>query len=84
MTNVELTERAINDLEIIERSNPQVYKRVMMKLQSLAVDYKIGKPLVGPLKGKWSLRVGDYRIIYEFITSTVFVLTINHRREVYR
>ncbi|MBI4418808.1 MAG: type II toxin-antitoxin system RelE/ParE family toxin, partial [Ignavibacteriales bacterium] len=42
------------------------------------------KPLVGPLKGIWSVRVGEYRVLYEFDEMTVIVLTVNHRREAYR
>ena len=56
----------------------------MAKIQSLSSDPAAGKPLVGPLKGIWSLRVGEYRILYKFDDSSVTILTINHRKEVYR
>ncbi|MBI4810260.1 MAG: type II toxin-antitoxin system RelE/ParE family toxin [Ignavibacteriales bacterium] len=36
------------------------------------------------MKGKCSLRVGNYRIIYEFTKNTIYILTINHRRGVYK
>jgi len=44
-----------------------------------------GKPLTGNLKGLWSYRVGDFRIIYEIQDDKclVFVITIGHRRDVY-
>jgi mRNA interferase RelE/StbE len=37
-------------------------------------------------RGEFRLRVGDYRIIYEFDTAMneIFLLTLGHRREVYR
>ena len=43
-----------------------------------------GKALRETLKGLWSLRVGDYRIIYTIEEGDVLVLRIGHRREVYR
>jgi mRNA interferase RelE/StbE len=43
------------------------------------------KPLAG-VSGVYRLRVGDYRVLYEIDDdqSVVLVLTIGHRREVYR
>ena len=45
---------------------------------------RYGKALRGTLKGLWSLRVGDYRVIYAIDEDDVLVLRIGHRREVYR
>lgn len=81
---VELTARAVRDLNRLERAQPAVFRKVVAKIQSLSTDPRAGKPLVGPLKGKWSLRVGDYRIIYEPAKTRILVLTINHREEVYK
>jgi len=43
-----------------------------------------GKPLRSTLKGLWSLRLGDYRIIYSLAAEEVFVLHIGDRPEAYR
>jgi mRNA interferase RelE/StbE len=45
-----------------------------------------GKPLTGDKVGLWRYRVGDYRLIcrIEDDRSTVLILRIAHRREVYR
>jgi mRNA-degrading endonuclease RelE of RelBE toxin-antitoxin system len=47
---------------------------------------RIGKPLVGDLKGLWSARRGDYRIIYEVLEDDAIVLIhrVQHRRDAYR
>ena len=74
----------MTDIERIERVQPSLYNRVVSKIRTLSGRPTIGKPLVGPLKGKWSLRIGDYRVIYEIGKTVVVILTINHRREVYR
>lgn len=42
-----------------------------------------GKPLRQSLLGWRSLRVGDYRVVYEIRTTSVFILGIVHRSEVY-
>ena len=52
----------------------------------IAHDPLAGKPLVGPLKGVRSYRVGVIRILYKHYKErlVVVVLDIAHRREVYR
>ena len=82
--SIELTKRAVKDLDSLERSQPKYFNRIISKIQSLEDDPQSGKQLIGPLKGKRSLRVGDYRIIYEITKSLIYVLTINHRRDVYK
>jgi len=81
---VDLTDRTTKDLDRLEHGQPRLWVRIITKIKGLAIDPKMGKPLVGPLKGKWSLRVGEYRVIYEIRGNSVIVLTVNHRREVYR
>ena len=79
---VELTKRAVRDLDGLART--RVVSKILAKIGSLADDPAAGKPLVGPLKGIRSLRVGEYRILYEFDDKKATVLTVNHRREAYR
>jgi addiction module RelE/StbE family toxin len=81
---VELTKRAGKDLDSLKRAQPELFEKVVAKIRSLRADPKAGKPLVGPLKGKLSLRVGAYRIIYEVGKTVIIVLTVNHRKEAYR
>lgn len=53
----------------------------------LAEDpFRVGKPLRNELEGTWSARRGEYRVIYTINARvvTVTVLTIAHRRAVYR
>ena len=81
---IDLTRRAIQDLDRLERRQPEIYGKIIAKIESLSDNPKAGKPLVGPLKGKWSLRVGDWRILYELEKAAITILTVSHRREVYR
>jgi len=42
------------------------------------------KALIGPFKGLFSYRVGDYRIVTTILSGSILVLRIAHRRDVYR
>ncbi|MBI2083102.1 MAG: type II toxin-antitoxin system RelE/ParE family toxin [Deltaproteobacteria bacterium] len=42
-----------------------------------------GKPLRYTGENLWSLRVGDWRIIYKITENQIWILKIGHRREVY-
>jgi mRNA interferase RelE/StbE len=47
---------------------------------------RLGQPLTGDRQGFWRYRVGDYRIVaaIEDDRFVVLVVTVGHRREVYR
>ena len=61
-------------------------QRLDSTIQSLENDPHLGKPLRGDLLGKWSLRIGEYRIIYtindEFKMVTLY--RVRHRKVAYR
>ena len=52
----------------------------------IATDPFIGKPLKAGLKGLYSYRMGDYRIIYSILRSKLIIqiIKVMHRREAYR
>jgi len=59
--------------------------RIESKLKGLSDNPELGKPLVGKLARLWSLRIGDYRIIYQIRKSEllILVLKIGHRKKIY-
>jgi mRNA interferase RelE/StbE len=59
----------------------RIRKAIEARLTRAPQDY--GKPLRGTLRGYWSLRVGDYRVIYRIEPPLVKVLQIVHRRDAY-
>ncbi|OGW84763.1 MAG: hypothetical protein A2987_06080 [Omnitrophica bacterium RIFCSPLOWO2_01_FULL_45_10] len=81
-----LTRVAEKEYGYLFKHNRPIFERVKKALHSIALDPYQGKPLKLKLKGKWSYRVGMYRIIYSIDNNilTVFILDIGHRREVYR
>ncbi len=61
----------------------RIKRAIEGKLATRPVEF--GKPFRHSLKGARALRVGDYRVIYRLEPpSTVVVLKIGHRRDVYR
>jgi len=46
----------------------------------------LGKPLMGPLKGHWRYRVGDYRLIAEIQNHklVIMIMYVDHRKDVYK
>ena len=71
---------------IIGKLDPSVRKLVRKAVGSLTEEPERGKPLSHELAGLRSLRTSDYRIIYRVKGSelVILVVTIGHRREVYK
>ena len=84
MIKVLLTPPAQKDFNNLKKKNPVVFKRIVSKLKSLVNNPNAGKPLVGLYKGVWSLRVGNYRILYEVSQNKIHVYSIKHRKDAYR
>ncbi len=85
---VELSETANQQLSKLD---PQHCKRILKFLQErvakLMNPRSLGKALQGSRLGEfWRYRVGDYRLIckIEDDRMLVLVLTLGHRKEVYR
>ncbi|MFM8293801.1 MAG: type II toxin-antitoxin system RelE family toxin [Microcystaceae cyanobacterium] len=82
--SVSFEPESIDDLDQIS----QVMRvRILKKIQWLSINFEKISPL--PLTGQWSgfykLRVGDYRVIYEFDIENqlIFIARVGHRREIY-
>jgi len=82
---IELAREAESDLEALHKSDRRLFRRLLSKIEFLAENPREGKPLVGNHKGEFSLRVGDYRIVYELDATRhiVYILTAKHRKHVY-
>lgn len=80
---VVVAHRAAKDLRRLDRSEQGA---ILASLDGLGTNPRSGKPLVGELAGIWSLRRGDYRILYRVDDDmrSVEVARIAHRRDVYR
>ena len=59
--------------------------RIKNKVAELQGSPYLGIPLTAQFKGKYKLRVGDYRVIYEidFQSSRIFLVAVGPRKTVY-
>jgi mRNA interferase RelE/StbE len=82
LPELRLTRSAEDDLGALPAP---VREAVAATIDILAVDHAaIGKQLRGRLRGWWSARVGNYRVLYTIERSGVVVRAIQHRGVAYR
>jgi mRNA interferase RelE/StbE len=81
---VEYEPEALADLEKLTKS---VCQRIVNKINWLAENFDqiTPQPLTADLSSFFKLRVGDYRVIYEFDAEKriIFIDRVGHRREIY-
>lgn len=80
--SIEFSREAASDIDNLYRADKRLLVRIINKIESLQENPRAGKPLVGNHKGEFSLRVGDYRIVYELAAHTISILTGKHRKHV--
>ena len=70
----------------LERLTPGVRSQIQAKIRELGarLDQFPHQRLQG--RSEYRLRVGDYRVIYEFDLqkNILYLITLGHRREIYR
>ena len=78
--------RATKDLKKLWKSDRATAKRIVAAIETLRTKPWDGKPLTGAKQGIFSLRQGDYRILYEIHSAmkTVHIVRIGDRKDVYR
>jgi mRNA interferase RelE/StbE len=84
---VEITRTAEKQITKLDRkAQKSIADFLRDRLTTASDPRQLGKPLRGDKKGLWRYRVGDYRLICEIQDEqiTVLVLTVGHRKEIYR
>lgn len=84
--NLRLSTHAYRYYKRLLRADQRLFDRVESSLGRLLDPPEVGKPLVGPLEGHRSLRVGHLRIIYRIDSerSEILALDISPRGGAYR
>ena len=69
----------------VKKLDISIRKRLKKTIEERLTDdpCAYGKPLRYAKKGLWSLRTGDYRVIYAIEGDDIHILRLGHRREVY-
>jgi len=70
----------------IDKLQSAMKERLANALEVLARDPYAGKALKWDLKGLYSYRVGDFRVIYQIVKDKLIVeiIKVMHRREAYQ
>ena len=77
---VRFTPRFLKGIKALDR---EVQVRLLREVNILKTNPYAGKPLHGELRGVYSLRMGDYRILYQIKRNEIFLLVVGHRKRVY-
>ncbi len=84
ISDYRFTKQAVKDVSRL----PKNYQRKILKKLDFFVKsgepLKYAKKMVDSELGEYRFRIGDYRVIFDVETSFLKILTIGHRREVYR
>ena len=82
--SVEFTPNATIELEALP---PTIQERILRKVHWLSDNFENVSPqsLTANLSGLFKLRVGDYRVIYSFVTQEkrITIHKVGHRRDIY-
>ena len=82
MPELRLSRRARDDIASLPH---ELQARILDVLTLLAArPDEVGKPLAGRMRGLWSARVGNYRIIYSIEGGLVLMRAVRHRVAAYR
>jgi mRNA interferase RelE/StbE len=77
---VNLTHRFSRDIKALDR-NEQV--RILRQVYVLETNPHAGKPLHGEFTGVYSLRIGNFRVLYRIEGNQVLLLAVGHRKQIY-
>ena len=77
---VKFTPHFLKEIKALDR---EVQIRILREINCLKTNPFAGKPLRGMWKGVYSLRIGDYRVLYQIKRSEVFLLVVGHRKRIY-
>ena len=82
--SIQYKEESLDDLAQLDR---QIQSRIIKKIIWLSENFEDITPLAlsANLAGSCKLRVGDYRIIYDFSEAdeNITILKVGHRSEIY-
>jgi len=83
LVKIEWTERAIKDLERLDKP---IARRILRRLAWVSKNFQsiVPEPLTGELKGTFKLRIGNWRAVYTVEGEIIVIQFIGHRSEIYK
>ena len=77
---IRISDRAYKQLKKIPKNQSE---RLLNAIDSLSENPRKGKRLTGKLAAYFSLRVGDYRIIYSISDDLIQIIVLGQRSHIY-
>jgi len=68
----------------LRRLSTEYRQRVRKALADLSKNPRLGEGLRGRYEGLRKWRVGDYRVIYDYVPCKIVLILVEHRETVYR
>jgi mRNA interferase RelE/StbE len=86
MYRIEFSHLAAKELEKVYNIDKKLYARFIVVIEALKTNPFQGKRLKGKLAGDYSLRLGNYRIIYTVKNERliIYIIDLGHRSEIYK
>jgi mRNA interferase RelE/StbE len=69
--------------KFLKKCSVDIRIRILRKISELKTIPESGKNLKGTFSKMRSLRVGEYRIVYEIKGTTILIVFTEHRKKVY-
>ena len=82
MFGITYHKKIVDDISVVSTSHKNAIKKAIEEKLTAEPEF-FGKPLHFSLAGLRSLRVGDYRVVFQLKKKEVFVVLIAHRSVVY-
>jgi len=78
--------QALRQLRRLQRTHPQIIPQLVAAITALSDNPRPSGVTKLVSRPEWRVRVGDYRVLYQIDDSkkTVTIVSIAHRRDVYR
>jgi mRNA interferase RelE/StbE len=86
MYSIEFSHLAARELGKVYNIDRKLYSRFITVIETLKTNPYQGKRLKGKLAGDYSLRLGNYRIIYmiEKNRLIIYIIDLGHRSKIYK
>jgi mRNA interferase RelE/StbE len=86
MYRIEFSNLAAKELEKVYSVDRKLYSRFIVVIETLQTNPYQGKRLKGKLARDYSLRLGNYRIIYTIKENRliIYIIDLGHRSQIYK
>ncbi len=81
---IQITATALKDIKKLDSVTAKRLRKKLIAIQHSPDPLATAKKLTSPFDGQFRYRIGDFRVVCELAQQTLYILRVQHRREVYR